>query len=71
MYEDSPSWRSFRMGVRAEKTWKGYSADFHKFLDFVKLDPARAFHHLRREGALELVEGKQARRKKLYRLTED
>jgi len=27
------------MGVKAEKRWKGYSADFQKFLDFVKLDP--------------------------------
>jgi len=27
------------MGVKAEKTWVGYSADFRRFLDFVKLDP--------------------------------
>lgn len=37
--ETSHAWRSFRMGVRADMTWKLYSRDFARFLEAVKMGP--------------------------------
>lgn len=37
MLKGSPAWRSFRMTVKAERTWTGYAADFQRFLEHVTL----------------------------------